>query len=60
MKMSSLNSFSSSIYIALLEVTFLFKFYFAKLAISFLPSKFVCANLAAKFSAVNLLNYLLW
>ena len=36
-----------------------------KLSISFLLSKFACANLAAKFSAFNLLNsgvvtYLLW
>ena len=51
---SSLNSFSTSTCIALLEVTLLLKFYFTKLAISFLAAKFACANLSANFSAVNL------
>ena len=59
-----LNSFLISKCFVLFDVTFLFKFFilssksslFTKLSISFLLDKFACANLAAKFSAVNLLN----
>ena len=61
---SSFNSFSTSTYFALFELTFLFKFvslssksvFFTKLAILTLLAKFTCANLAVKLSAVNLLN----
>ena len=66
--------FSDSLFNSLLwEVTFLFKFFslswksvfFMKLAISLLFATFACANLAAKFSDVDLLNssavvYLSW
>ena len=61
---SSFNSFSTSTFVVLFEVTFLFIFFslslksvvFTKLAISFLLVKLVFANLAAKFFAVNLLT----
>ena len=49
----------------LLDVTFLFKFFslslkfafFTKLATSILVAKFACANPAAKYPDVKLLNY---
>ena len=56
------NSFLTNKCFVLFDVTFLFNFFslslksvfFTKLAISL--AKFACANLAAKFSAINLLN----
>ena len=58
-------SFSTSTCFVLFEITFLFKYYsllskpvfFTNLAKSFFLSKSACANLAVKFSAVNVLNY---
>ena len=60
----ALTCFDTSFNAFLFEVTFLFKFFslspksvfFTKLTISFLLAKFVCANLGAKCSDVNLLN----
>ena len=57
-------SSSTTTCFALFDDTFLFRFpslssksvFFMKLPISFLLVKFGCANLAVKFSAVNLLN----
>ena len=62
---SSFNSFSTSTCFVSFEVTFLLKLFslssrfalFTKLPISLLLAKFARANLAAKFSDVNLLNY---
>ena len=59
-----LNSFLKNTCFVLIEVIFLFNsfsvssksVFFTKLTISFLLAKFACANLAAKFSPVNLLN----
>ena len=45
--------FSASTCFVLFEVTFLF----TKVAFSFLLAKSACANLTAKFSAVNWLNF---
>ena len=55
---------STSKCFVLFDVTFLFNFFSSgskyvlstKLAISLLVAKFTCANVAAKFSAVSLLN----
>ena len=70
---SSFNLFLSSTCFVLFEVTFLFKVFnfssktaiFPKARISFLLSKFLCANLKVTFSDVNLLKscaviYILW
>ena len=61
---SLFNSFSTSTFFVSFEVVFLLIFFFltskflffTKLAISFLISQFPCDNVAAAFSAVNLLN----
>ena len=61
---SSFNSFWAPTCFVLFELTFLFKFLnlswkaalLTKIAMSFLVAKVTCANLAIKFSAVNLLN----
>ena len=61
---SCFNSYSTSTYCVLFEVIFLFKIFslssksvfFVEPTISSLLVKFACANLAAKFFAVNLLN----
>ena len=62
---SSFNSFPPSICLVSFEVTFVLEVFFlstksvffTKLAISFLLAKCACANLAEKFSDINLLNY---
>ena len=62
---SSSRLFSTSKFFVLFEVNFVFKFFslslksvffFTKSAISSLVANFACANLAAKFSYVELLN----
>ena len=64
---SSFNSFSTSTYFVLFEVTFLLNFFSlsSKFTTSLLRPKFACANLAATLSAVTLVNsevviYVLW
>ena len=60
----SVSFFSANTCFVLLDITFLHKFFrllskfvfFTKVAISALVAEFACANLAAKFSAFNLLN----
>ena len=64
MFVKSVILFSAATHFVLSEVTFLFKFFilssksvfFTKCAISAVVANFACANLAAKFSAVNVLN----
>ena len=64
---SSFSLFSTSTCLVSFDLTFLFQFFylssksifFTKLVISFLLAQLSCANLAAKPSAINLLNHVL-